>query len=993
VLELAQVTETIEVTADAAALRTEEASLGEVVKGDVIVELPLASRRYTDLTLLVPGATESTLNQNIRGPGWLVVNGNYHTQNNFVLDGFDNNQGTTNLQSRSAQVVQPSPDTLAEFKVMTNNFTAEFGRSAGAVINASIRSGTNDVHGSAWFYNRPSGWAANSWRGNLVGTPKDELQWKQPGVTIGGPIVRNKLFYFADYEGFFSDTSELQLASVPTAAMKQGDFSNLTFPLIDWTTNTPFTNNRIPNSSIDALGQKVMNLYPDPNLSGGVAASGRPFDNYGVQLPIDTTVHKFDVRMDYYVSDNDRFFGRYSFNDSDLFKEPTFPIPGDTGGEDGGSQLARNQSIALSWNRTVSPTVVNEFRFGYNRTVSSFDHASIGGVTGTEFGFVGLPPELDEVGGIPRIVMSNYHNLGTGPWRPQFQNPDAYQINDTMSAVRGNHTLKMGFDFRHKNNEWVDLQFRTVAYTFDSRFSGDDAADLLIGTPQDIRGQTFMVAEQLLQTYAMFLQDDWKVSPNLTVNLGLRYEYYTPFWGRSPNTNVNVDLRTGQLIVAPGGQELLFGAREGEDKYLHDKDLNNFGPRLGVAYQLNSRMVLRGGWGLFYNGEDFHGSGGNLIINAPNTFPVTLQRAGTGPPPVRISSPVPSNFLDPAAILTSNLGFQTRRQDLRTPEVQQWNAALQFQLTNESTFEVAYVGNRGRNLEASFNGNRTPFGVDGSIPANRPFPSLGGIEILESFGKTRYNALQAKFERRFARGWYNLTSYTYASGLATAGGFAAGVGVQEVAIIDGIPTALRDREWGFHDQLTRHRLSFANIWQLPIGRDRALGSGMSRVADLIIGGWQLSTIVTAKSGLPVNVSLGASGNDPITGQPFSFLPNSGGGAYRPDRVGKPNTGIDPHDDRTKFLDVNAFRLQAPNTPGNSARNVAWGPSFWNFDFGINKQFPINESVHVDFRLEMFNAFNHTNFLRPNGQWNSSSFGLINDAFPPRQMQWAVRLGF
>lgn len=230
VLELAQVTETIEVTADAAALRTEEASLGEVVKGDVIVELPLASRRYTDLTLLVPGATESTLNQNIRGPGWLVVNGNYHTQNNFVLDGFDNNQGTTNLQSRSAQVVQPSPDTLAEFKVMTNNFTAEFGRSAGAVINASIRSGTNDVHGSAWYYGRPAGWAANSWRGNLVGTPKDELQWKQPGVTIGGPIVRNKLFYFADYEGFFSDTSELQLNAVPTAAMKGGRLQQVDFP-------------------------------------------------------------------------------------------------------------------------------------------------------------------------------------------------------------------------------------------------------------------------------------------------------------------------------------------------------------------------------------------------------------------------------------------------------------------------------------------------------------------------------------------------------------------------------------------------------------------------------------------------------------------------------------------------------------------------------------------------------------------------------------------
>ncbi len=992
-LEVADVTETVEVRADIATIQTEDASLGQVVRGKVIVELPLAARRYTDLTLLVPGATESTLDENSRGPGWLVVNGNNHTQNNFILDGFDNNQNTTNLQSRSAQIVQPSPDTLSEFKVMTNNFSAEFGRAAGAVVNASIRSGANDTHGSAWWYNRPSGLAANSWRGNLVGTPKDDLSWNQIGGTIGGRIIQDKLFYFADYEGFFSDTSELQIDDIPTAMMKRGDFSALTFDLIDPTSGAAFPNNQIPDSRIDPLGQKILNLYPDANLPGSVNSSGRPSDNHGIQLPVTNDVHKFDVRIDYYASGKDRMFGRYSHNDQDLFKQPTFALPADTGSGDGGSQLAVNQSLALSWNRVVSATTVNEFRFGYNRTSSSFVHAGVGGVTGTEFGFLGIPPLLDEVGGLPRLVLSNYHNLGTGGWRPQFQDPDAYQINDTLSMAKGAHTIKMGFDFRHKNNDWVDLQFRTTRYSFNPEFTQESAADVLIGFPTDVRGQTFMRAEQLQQNYSLYFQDDWKVTPTLTLNLGLRYEYVTPFWGRSPNTNVNFDLQTGDLIIAPGGQPLLFGAREASDKYVQNRDFDNLGPRLGVAYQLNSGLVLRGGYGVFYSGEDFHGSGGNLLINGPNTLPVTLRREGNGPPPVTLSTPIPADFLDPSALRTENLGWQFRNPDIEAATVQQWNAALQFLLTSSSTYEIAYVGNVVNNQEAGIRPNRAPFGVDGSIPANRRYPQLGSVELLEATSTSQYHALQTKFEHRFNESWFNLTSYTYASGMSESGGFAAGNGVQVILTENGIPTGDRRRERAFHRQLTRHRISMANIWQIPYGRGKKWGTDMSPALNAIVGGWQFTTIMTGKSGLPVNVTMSSSGNDPITGQPFRFLPDSGGGSLRPNRVGDPNTGIDPKVDRFRFLDVNAFELQPIDTPGNAARNSAWGPNFWNFDLGINKRFAITETVHADFRFELFNAFNHTNFKLPASNWTRSSFGRINDAFAPRQIQWALRIGF
>ncbi|OYW07537.1 MAG: hypothetical protein B7X34_10755 [Acidobacteriia bacterium 12-62-4] len=768
--------------------------------------------------------------------------------------------------------------------------------------------------------------------------------------------------------------------------MKQGDFSQYTFQVLDPTNNQPFPGNRIPAARFDPLGKKVVDLYPNTNQPGSVIATGRPRENYAVQIPDKEDIHKYDIRMDHYVSSNDRIFARFSWNRAFRFKDPIFPGLADSGAEDGGRQYAKNTSLGLSWNRNFTPSVVNEARVGFNTTRSDFSHATVGQTTGTEFGFRGLPKELDEVGGIPRISMSNYNSMGTGPWRPQFQNPDGLQINDTLSLVSGKHTIRAGADLRLRYNEWADIQNRVVQFTFQGRYTNDDVSDLLLGLPQDFRGQSFFVSQQRQQAWSGFFQDDWKVARNLTVNLGARYEFWTPYYGTDQFPNINVNQFTGELLIA-GTRDLIFGGKRADNKYAMNTDKNNFSPRVGAAYQLRPWWVLRGGYGIFYHGEDFRGSTGNILINAPNTYNVTIQRQGTGPAPVILSQPLPSDFLDIRRINPANLGFEAQAQDWKAAYVHQWNVAMQFQLTGSANFELAYVGNNGGDLPGNFNLNRTPFGVDGSVIANRAFPQFNSINLLEFRGTSNYNSLQAKFENRFAKNWYNLTSYTYQAGLATTGGFEARNGVQRLIFNGKVPVGDWDAERGFNNQVTRQRLSVANVYQLPYGKD------WNRGLRLLLGGWQSSTILTARSGLPVDVTIGGSGNDPITRQAYAYLPNSGGGSYRPDRVGDPQTGISPKENRFQFLNLQAYRLPAAQTPGNAARNSAWGPGFFNFDLGLTKRFPVSEKRYFDIRWEFFNVLNKTNFRNPVGNWTNVNFGVINNAFSPRQIQAALRFAF
>ena len=970
ILPVATLNETVEVSAAADIVQSEQAALGQVIRGNVAVELPLAARRYTDLALLVPGATESTVLTTTRGPGWFVVNGNYQAQNNFIVDGVDNNQGTTNAQALSAQVVQPSPDAISEFKVQTNGYSAEFGRSAGAVVNLVIKSGTNQTHGSAWYYNRDKALAATPWTSNLIGSAKPELKWHQFGGTFGGPVKKNKLFYFADYEGFRQRFANPFLVTVPTAAQHNGVFYRA---ITDPDTKAPLPNNTIPPSRYDTLGKKLVDLYPAANLPGTVASSGQTINNFGVSRNGTEDTHKGDLKGDYNLSSRDVFSFRWSLLRQDIYREGIFDGVAD-GANNQGGQFNSNHSYGATWTRTLTPSLINVFRFGYNRTYAAFTNAGIDGPGAAAFGFKNIPTEAIAKGngGLPLITVTNYNQLGTRNFRPQFQAPELFQFLDSVSFSRGAHSLRMGFETRQKNNLFQDLTRTVPAYTFGGRFTGEALADLMVGSLQQFDANTQTNVEQLQKAYAGYVQDDWKVTRSLTLNLGLRYEYTTPYYAKSPNRNINFDPKTGQLVYPSGNTD-----------YLVNADHSNIGPRIGAAWQIKpQKLVLRAGYGMFFSGEDIFGSDINLPLNPPQLIPVTLQQIGTGPPPFRLSDPVPSGLF--TNVNTTIVSLRAREKDYHAARVQQFNVALQYLLPANSTFEVAYVGNRGKNLQATYALNQTPFGVDGSVPANRPYPQWSQITMGATRSQSWYNSLQLKYEKQMGHGLYTLAAYTWASALDLAGSYDAGTQPQ---YLDAFAS-----ERGPQSQTARHRFTLTNVWELPVGRGRTFGNSWNRVTDAVFGGWQLSGILANRTGLPINVTLASTGVDPATGRNYTFF-NRNGGGIRPNRVGDPNTGIDPKVDRLHFLNASGFAVQTVNTPGNSARNVALGPKLFNVNLTLVKRFAVTEGTALDLRFEAFNAFNTVNFSNPATTFGSANFGNITSAADPRQIQVAVRFRF
>jgi outer membrane receptor protein involved in Fe transport len=969
----ADVQQSIQVVATSNALQTEEASLGQVVEGPVIVELPLQARRYTDLALLTPGVTTaSSMNVTTRGYDWFVANGNYATQNNFLLDGFDNNQGTTNAQSLSSQVVRPSPDAISEFKVQTNGYSAEFGRSAGAVVNVSLKSGTNNLHGSAYYFNRNEALAANSWTNKLNGLSREAMRWNQYGGSFGGPVLKNKLFYFGDYEGFLETYPSTYTTTVPTVNEKSGIFP---FTIKNPITGSAFANNTIPGASMDKLGKAIIALYPDPTDAGEVNAStGRIYNNYNVERTNTEHTHKFDVHPDYILNATNSLSFRYSFLRQDIHLAPILPNPlADCGSCNAGEEFNRNQSMGVAWTHTFGPKVINVARFGYYRTYAAFTGPSANSETATQFGFSGIPASEQNTGGLPKMQMSNYQQLGVRNYRPQFQSPKLWGLMDTLSLSFGAHMIRTGIEIRSKADFFQDIQRTLPSYRFRGKYTGDDLADLFLGMADQFTINSKADVNQLQQIYAAFVQDDWKVTHRLTVNIGLRYDYTTPFYGDSSNRNINFDFTKGELVQGTSS-----------NKYLVNTDYLDWGPRLGFNYQLiPNRLVMRAGFGIFYNGEDIAGSDTNLPLNPPQLVSITLN--GTSSTPATyLSSTIPSNIL--TQYNTSTLALKARDKDWRQPQVEQYNLALQYQLPAQQLIEVAYVGNRGRHLMANYDANQTAFGVDPNVQSNYPYPNYYQIFTGTTRGSSRFNALEAKYNKDLRNGMYVLGSYTYASAIDNAGDW----GSDNQPQVGGCFSC----ENGPMAQVARQRLTVASIYDIPFGKGRLFGSSMNRIANAILGDWRASEILQWRTGLPFDVNLDPSGTDPITGKTIDFelIPNDYGD-IRPNRIGKANTGISPHTNRMNFLNVNAFQLQTANTPGNAGRNTAVGPRYTDFDLSINKQFAIGEKYFIDVHGDAFNLLNHTNYSNPSSTWGDNGFGEITSAGDPRIAQVAVRLHF
>ncbi|MFY9570468.1 MAG: TonB-dependent receptor, partial [Blastocatellia bacterium] len=641
-LQTGQVSEVIEVTGGAPLLETETSSRGSVIDQKKIVDLPLNGRDYNQLALLSPGVLPGTPRlASVNFKGVLNVNGNRTFNNVFLLDGVDNISYSNSFRGENVQTVQPSIEALQEFKIQTNAYSAEFGRSSGAVVNATIKSGTNSVHGSIYEFLRNDALDANNFFSNALGAPKPVRKRNQFGVAVGGPVVKNKTFWFADYEGLREREGVPRVRLVPTAAEKAGLFSTV---VVDpFAAGRPaFSQNSagqwvIPSSRWDPVGAAVVKLIPDPNVPGTTIYASTPVTK--------TRQDQFDVRVDHSFSTNMTFFGRYSFVDINTFRPA--PLPGLAEGSFNdafGSNLNRSQGLAFGLTWMFSQSLIGDFRFGFTRG-NYFTNPPNAGIDGAaEIGLKNVPNDPAIVGGVPKFNIQGFDAVGRHTSTPQFQTPRAWNPRATISWNHAQHFFKFGTEFLHVQTKINDLNATIGRLNFENRFTNRAVGDLLLGLPSQLALTSFTVMDQGQNMQFYFVQDDFKVKPNLTLNLGLRYEYSTPPREKN-NQFANFDPQTGTMIFAKDGE--IF------DRALIHPDRNNFAPRFGFAYSPTSRWVIRGAYGMFYSHTVRQGREGLLGFNPPFLVDNLLQTSVSGAAavasaaPFRLVNGYPNGLLDP----------------------------------------------------------------------------------------------------------------------------------------------------------------------------------------------------------------------------------------------------------------------------------------------------------------------------------------------------------
>lgn len=1014
-LTVGAVTEQVNVTGEAPVLETESASRGAVIDHTKMVELPLNGRDYNQLALLSPGVLAPTPRlASVGFRGVFNVNGNRAFQNAFQLDGVDNTSYSNSFRGLNVQVIQPSVEALEEFKIQTNAYSAEFGRSAGALVNAVIRSGTNSLHGTLFEFLRNSQLDASNFFANKAGLAKPFRQRNQFGAAAGGPIVKNKTFIFGDFEGLRDAAGTVRFSSVPQPIWRQGMFATTIFnPYNPSDTGQDFriaaTANcndgkgncwKIPSSLIDPVGQKVINVSPDPNTFSPT------FDNNFVAVPVDRNhTNQFDLRADHSVSSKLSAFGRYSFSKTAFFRPA--PRPGLSEGsfnDTFGTADLKSQALAAGLVWVLSPRLVSETRFGYALGNYFQLPPNFGSGCPTELiGLKNAPSDPSICGGIPvfNFPGGTLQRIGRTTSVPQFQTPRSMNIRESLAWNRGSHALKFGVELLNVETGIRDVSSLLGQFNLSGRFTGvnnrweNALADLLLGFPSRYQQDSNTTFDIYQHMYFLFVQDDWKVSRKLTLNIGLRYEFASPPRERD-NKWANFDSATGKFITAKDGS--LF------DQSLIHPDRNNFAPRVGFAYTLTPKTVIRGAYGIFYNHTNRLGREGLLGFNPPFIILADSNIAGSGvlrstDAIFRLQDGIPAGFVDITKVNLTTVARKAQDPNQRSPYVQQYSFGIQQEIFKDVVFDLAYVGNRALKLPSfrNLNPNLYTFNAQGAaVVGARELGSLGfngDIQVLENLGIANYNSLQAKVERRFSKGVTLLASYTYGKSLtdsvdhlSTSG---AGNGVDVGEFKEPQDPHRRRLEYGPSEFDITHRFVLSGVWQLPFGRGKSYGSQWSRATDFALGGWALSPIFTAQGGLPLTINS-------------AQIVNIGGERrFRPDRIAN---GALPDNQRSvdRWFDTSAF-VALSNTPGtvgfvpnrimgNSGVGILRGPGLVNLDFNLSKEFPIHEQVSAQFRAEFFNALNHTNLGVP-GIMIGGGFGQIVSAADARIIQFALKLKF
>jgi hypothetical protein len=989
VLQVGAVSEAVEVTGAAQALDTDSSERGQVINAAQVVELPLNGRAYSDLALLTPGVHRSSLLTQAGTPreGAFNVNGLRSVFNNFLLDGADNNAYGTSNQGFANQVAQPSPDAVAEFKVITNNYSAEYGRSGGAVINMATRSGTNQFHGTAYEFLRNTDLNAV---GYVFGArpatfKKPTLQRNQFGATIGGPIIRNRLFFFGDYEGFRELQKTLSFASIPSLTDRQGILPlAVTNPLTGavYAANTP-----LPPSAISPFASKVLNDLPAPT------GPGRS-NNYQT-LRLDRNYNdKFDGKIDAQINEHSSGFVRVSQRKVNVYNEPS--IPGPSGGNSNGFTRILNQQTVAAYTWIPNATSVLEGRLGVSRTNAGKQPLLIGGPSMLDiYGITGLPTSQELIGGLTAQTLPGFDQLGRQSTNPQFQNPFLWDPKINFSHIAGRHAIKLGYEFQYIRTQVEDINplygRDTYAGQFSKPASGGASgaaaqqtyglADFFFGLRSQYALANYVVGNYRQSMQFMYVQDDWRVTNKLTLNVGLRYEMATPRWERD-NVLSNFDPATNSIVKATDG-----------DTYSRARVLNdagNFAPRIGFAYSMTPRTVFRGGYGISYVHFNRLGSADLLGINGPQVVIATVDQIPTQPGFLTTQQGYPTGLTDPANFDPAKSNITYIPRDLKWPYVESYFFSVQRELVKDLVLDVSYVGNQSKRLPVIGDYNAALPGPGGAatLAGRRPVSGYGAITWIEPAGFSNYNSLQVKVEKRLSGGLYFLNSFTY--------GHAIDNSNQSLENPNGNATAPQDiRNLAAEKGTSAYDQKFINItsavYTLPFGRGRRFGSSMPALADAVLGGWEMTGINTALSGELITITFDPSAALDETGRIPDFR---GGATYRPNLIGDPlaqgNRSVDNY--------FNKANIQIPTDPlhpfGNAGRNIVRGYPFNQFDLGAYKNFSLPwEGVRLQFRSEFFNLFNHTNFRAPNSNASSGAFGTIRSTYPARQIQFALKLMF
>ena len=977
-MEVGQVNQQVEVTGAATLLTVNEATQGQVIDNRKIVDLPLNGRDYIQLGLLSSGTDPAATGARTGG---FSASGQRSTQNNYLLDGVDNNDAQIAYQARQGEAVKPNVDAIQEFKVMTNSFSAQYGRATGAIINVTMKSGNNGLHGTLFEFVRNEKVDARNYF-DLPGQSEPPFKRNQFGFSVGGPIIRNKTFFFADYEGSRIRQSNTNNSTLPTPAMVNGDFSQLLPGTVIYDPATynastgmrqPFSGNVLPKVRFDPIGAKLATFYPAPNKPG-------LNNNYLSNPPANVNLDHFDVKVDHTFSENDNVYTRFSYQRTVTPATPALPAPA-FGSGTLSTETDIGNNYMLAYNHLFSPNFIVSTKVAWNRLYTDIEppHEFYNQQLGLKGVATGIP-------GMAQFSISGYSNLGIGSTTPNLIGSQNRQLISDFTWIHDKHTVKFGINLSWLQSSLINPQDSQGIFSFNGSFTrdpktarqGNSVADLLLGFPFQGQTSTWAYMNQRAPFYDFYALDEWRVTSRLTLNAGLRYEAHLP-WVETRNGWANFDIDTNPARAT------LVAAKDGSraDRATIQPDLNDFAPRFGFAYILTNKTVMRGGLGIYYSQYEGFGGAQYLEINPPFEYKAVLTTDSVTPT-ILLSQGLPPNLVTPQN--ASNIQTSSYDRHLRHGYAEQLSYSLQRELPGDMLLEVGYYANAAHKLMRRTEGNYALPGP-GVINSRRRYTSvqvpgsgvvvgpLAGTFRQEATVDSNFNSLQVKVEKRLAHGLSVLGSYMFSKAISNGRGESGAGGVANSLPQD--PLNYR-AERSIADEDRPHRLVASYVYELPVGRGKPFLGNANPVVNGVLGGWTTAGILTMTSGQLANLT--------DTGNPS----NTGG----PDR---PNVLHDWHlasgQSLQHWFETTAFALNAPFTYGNAGRNLLRGPRQTNLDFAIYKGFRITERLRLQFRAEAFNATNTPAFGAPNAQVGAPAFGVISSAGTPRNLQAGLKAIF